>query len=252
MILTSCPQNRRDSGLQHNRDTRARGVRTQPSYPDVIIYLQLFAFRPPWLLSTVVCSLNAFHAGTPRNMMCISLCYTGIHASPQIARGSVSSTSACPGGVSSWAISLVSPRFPSQVVTSPCTSWPADTPVCARFISRPGVSVHALTCGELVRVRAYPCMGVKCRPSSTCQAVCRYRHRQWLWKFGELVRSPTMSHHKMSKACVQSRISSYVWKASWGPDYHQSMVIGIAGLALATVLAIGDHCISALQSTKLI
>ena len=61
-----------------------------------------------------------------------------------------------------------------------------------------------------------------------------------------------MSRHEILKGYVQSRISSYVWKASWGPDYHQSMVIGIAGLALATALAIGDYCISALQSTKLI
>ncbi|KAI0687878.1 MFS general substrate transporter [Cerioporus squamosus] len=33
-------------------------------------------------------------------------------------------------------------------------------------------------------------------------------------------------------------ISSYVWKAEWGPDYHQSMFIGLASLAFATVLAI--------------
>ncbi|KAL7277855.1 MFS general substrate transporter [Trametes coccinea BRFM310] len=33
-------------------------------------------------------------------------------------------------------------------------------------------------------------------------------------------------------------ISSYVWKAEWGPDYHQSMFIGIAALAFATVLAV--------------
>nr|VWO95816.1 Uncharacterized protein [Ganoderma boninense] len=33
-------------------------------------------------------------------------------------------------------------------------------------------------------------------------------------------------------------ISSYTWKAAWGPDYHQSMYIGIAGLGLATVLAL--------------
>ncbi|KAI0741207.1 MFS general substrate transporter [Earliella scabrosa] len=33
-------------------------------------------------------------------------------------------------------------------------------------------------------------------------------------------------------------IGSYVWKAAWGPDYHQSMFIGIAGFAVATVLGI--------------
>ncbi|KAI0753056.1 MFS general substrate transporter [Daedaleopsis nitida] len=31
---------------------------------------------------------------------------------------------------------------------------------------------------------------------------------------------------------------SYVWKAAWGPDYHQSMFIGIAGFAVATALAV--------------
>ena len=38
MILTDCPQNRRDSGLQHNRDTRARGVRAKSGYPDVSVH----------------------------------------------------------------------------------------------------------------------------------------------------------------------------------------------------------------------
>ena len=35
------------------------------------------------------------------------------------------------------------------------------------------------------------------------------------------------------------RISAYTWKAEWGPAYHPSMIIGIFGLALATVLAYG-------------
>ncbi|KAI0683986.1 MFS general substrate transporter [Cytidiella melzeri] len=32
-------------------------------------------------------------------------------------------------------------------------------------------------------------------------------------------------------------IGSYAWKAEWGPDYHQSMIIGIASLSLASALA---------------
>ena len=39
---------------------------------------------------------------------------------------------------------------------------------------------------------------------------------------------------------LKHRISSYTWKAAWGPDYHQSMYIGIGGLGLATVLAFGE------------
>ena len=35
------------------------------------------------------------------------------------------------------------------------------------------------------------------------------------------------------------RISAYTWKTEWGPAYHPSMIIGIAGLTLATVLAYG-------------
>ncbi|KAI0821331.1 MFS general substrate transporter [Irpex lacteus] len=33
-------------------------------------------------------------------------------------------------------------------------------------------------------------------------------------------------------------IGSYAWKAQWGPDYHPSMIIGIASLALASVLGL--------------
>ncbi|KAJ3554618.1 hypothetical protein NM688_g3016 [Phlebia brevispora] len=33
-------------------------------------------------------------------------------------------------------------------------------------------------------------------------------------------------------------IGSYAWKADWGPDYHPSMIIGIASLSLSSVLAL--------------
>ncbi|PSR79497.1 hypothetical protein EW026_g1335 [Hermanssonia centrifuga] len=33
-------------------------------------------------------------------------------------------------------------------------------------------------------------------------------------------------------------IGSYAWKAEWGPNYHPSMLIGIASLALSSVLAL--------------
>ncbi|ESK85412.1 hypothetical protein Moror_5902, partial [Moniliophthora roreri MCA 2997] len=33
-------------------------------------------------------------------------------------------------------------------------------------------------------------------------------------------------------------IGSFVWKAQWGPEYHQSMVISLCGLVLSSVLAL--------------
>ncbi|KAI0767021.1 MFS general substrate transporter [Fomes fomentarius] len=46
-------------------------------------------------------------------------------------------------------------------------------------------------------------------------------------------------------------IGSFVWKESWGPDYHQSMFIGIAGFAVATVLGLVMRYILAQQNKKL-
>ncbi|KAI0665666.1 MFS general substrate transporter [Trametes maxima] len=46
-------------------------------------------------------------------------------------------------------------------------------------------------------------------------------------------------------------ISSYVWKAEWGPDYHQSMYIGIAALGFATVLSIVIRYILVYQNKRL-
>ncbi|KAI0332944.1 MFS general substrate transporter [Cubamyces sp. BRFM 1775] len=46
-------------------------------------------------------------------------------------------------------------------------------------------------------------------------------------------------------------ISSFVWKAEWGPDYHQSMYIGIAALGFATVLAIVIRVILINQNKRL-
>ncbi|THU91332.1 MFS general substrate transporter, partial [Dendrothele bispora CBS 962.96] len=33
-------------------------------------------------------------------------------------------------------------------------------------------------------------------------------------------------------------MGSYVWKAEWGPEYHQSMIVSLVALALSTVLAL--------------
>lgn len=38
---------------------------------------------------------------------------------------------------------------------------------------------------------------------------------------------------------LRARIGSYAWKAEWGPNYHQSMFIGLGSLAFSTVLAFG-------------
>ncbi|KAI0753050.1 MFS general substrate transporter [Daedaleopsis nitida] len=46
-------------------------------------------------------------------------------------------------------------------------------------------------------------------------------------------------------------IGSYVWKSSWGPDYHPSMFIGIAALGFATVLAFVIRTILVRQNRQL-
>ncbi|KAH8115372.1 MFS transporter [Phellopilus nigrolimitatus] len=44
---------------------------------------------------------------------------------------------------------------------------------------------------------------------------------------------------------------SYVWKAKWGPQYHESMVIGIAALSLSTALAFVMRCILKRENRQL-
>ena len=34
-------------------------------------------------------------------------------------------------------------------------------------------------------------------------------------------------------------MGSYVWKASWGPEYHQSIIIVLCSLVLSSVLGLG-------------
>jgi len=36
---------------------------------------------------------------------------------------------------------------------------------------------------------------------------------------------------------------SFAWKAEWGPDYHQSMYIGISSLVLSIFLALGEQIV---------
>ncbi|EIW80769.1 MFS general substrate transporter [Coniophora puteana RWD-64-598 SS2] len=38
-------------------------------------------------------------------------------------------------------------------------------------------------------------------------------------------------------------IGSYIWKSIWGPEYHQSMIIAICSLALASVLSFVIRCL---------
>ncbi|OCB88656.1 MFS general substrate transporter [Sanghuangporus baumii] len=46
-------------------------------------------------------------------------------------------------------------------------------------------------------------------------------------------------------------IGSYAWKAKWGPQYHQSMSIGIASLSFSTLLALVMRCILKRMNKKL-
>ncbi|RPD58876.1 MFS general substrate transporter [Lentinus tigrinus ALCF2SS1-7] len=50
---------------------------------------------------------------------------------------------------------------------------------------------------------------------------------------------------------VGTMVSSFVWKADWGPNYHQSMFIGIAAIGFATFLATVIRYILAYQNKKL-
>lgn len=38
---------------------------------------------------------------------------------------------------------------------------------------------------------------------------------------------------------ISTRVSSFTWKAQWGPQYHPSMFIGMAGIGLGALLATG-------------
>ncbi|GJE91439.1 MFS general substrate transporter [Phanerochaete sordida] len=46
-------------------------------------------------------------------------------------------------------------------------------------------------------------------------------------------------------------MGSYVWKAEWGPNYHQSMIIGLATLAFSTVLAVGMRYLLIWENNRL-
>ncbi|EMD33116.1 hypothetical protein CERSUDRAFT_118171 [Gelatoporia subvermispora B] len=50
---------------------------------------------------------------------------------------------------------------------------------------------------------------------------------------------------------IGNLISSYVWKADWGPDYHPSMIISLSALALSSVLAFVIRCMLVSQNKRL-
>ncbi|EJD08021.1 MFS general substrate transporter [Fomitiporia mediterranea MF3/22] len=50
---------------------------------------------------------------------------------------------------------------------------------------------------------------------------------------------------------IGNLIGSYAWKAKWGPQYHQSMVIGIAALTFSSFLAFVMRCILKRMNKKL-
>ncbi|TFK51149.1 MFS general substrate transporter [Heliocybe sulcata] len=46
-------------------------------------------------------------------------------------------------------------------------------------------------------------------------------------------------------------IGSFIWKAEWGPEYHQSMIIGIASMALATACSMVMRTILKRENARL-
>jgi len=45
-------------------------------------------------------------------------------------------------------------------------------------------------------------------------------------------------------------IGSYAWKIQWGPNYHQSMFIGIASVSLSIALAFAVRCMLVRQNGR--
>ncbi|EGO00927.1 hypothetical protein SERLA73DRAFT_167140 [Serpula lacrymans var. lacrymans S7.3] len=50
---------------------------------------------------------------------------------------------------------------------------------------------------------------------------------------------------------IGNLMGSYIWKANWSPDYHQSMIIALCALAFASILSFVIRCILVRENKKL-
>ena len=80
-------------------------------------------------------------------------------------------------------------------------------------------------------------LGLECDPTSTCKESGGDGSSQRGSKSREPVRLASSIPEDANGNSV--RMGSYTWKASWGPKYHQSMIIALCSLALATILGFG-------------
>ena len=109
----------------------------------------------------------------------------------------------------------------------------------------------------MYRSRALNGMGVKHDTTSTCETICRHRHREWLRKHRNPVRAIILRCLRLFPAPLcNARIGSFTWKEEWGPEYHPSMFISLAALAFSSLLALGSSsvlspsCICNIYSNK--
>lgn len=68
------------------------------------------------------------------------------------------------------------------------------------------------------------------------EASCYHRYREWRWEYRQPVRK--ISSLILPVMNVSFRMGSYTWKAEWGPDYHQSMIISFVALVISTILSL--------------
>ena len=81
--------------------------------------------RPPWILVSILCCLNAWHAGEPLRVFMHLPAHPKGYMS-QIEPENDSFTFQPGGGVPSQASLLLSRQCPLQQDTFLCSSWPAD------------------------------------------------------------------------------------------------------------------------------
>lgn len=134
-------------------------------------------------MATIVCCLNAWHAGT---IIANQAFHSTQPVSSQTAPVNGSSTYVFPGGVWSLHTSLVQLRCPLRVGTSRCSLWPADTPVRTSRSLFVALILNFFFCG---RLRAHAGLGLERGPSTSGEAVGSDWNRQRVWEPREFVRS---------------------------------------------------------------
>ena len=122
-----------------------------------------------------------------------------------------------------------------------CSSWQADPPVRTFLCRNTVFSSHGNALQGHALLLVWLANTVPRPPSKRSAAIAVVNACGNIGTMSVL--SVTSEHpeclmHTDALSC--SRISSFVWKVEWSPQYHQSMFVGIAALAIGTSLATGD------------